>query len=333
MKLFAKSKFKSFMLFAIAAIGLSLSTAAYAEKLVAAQIEVYDNVVRLGDIFEVNDIFASEELFKAPPLGRKGSINAAMLQKIANKYNLDWANELNTAKVYITRKAKKIELADVQQIIARYAAENQYIAGDISQTRVRLSQGFKNITIAASEYANFQVTEFTYLPYNDQFSIQFDYVQNGFQRELNLAGRIENMVQVPVFANNIARNQTIVESDIEYILVNNRRVADNIVLDVNDIVGKSAKNSIRALRPISGNLLKYADLVKKNSLINLQFQLGRIKLSLKARALSTGAKGDIIRVMNLKSGKQIDAIVTGIDQAMTLNSTQPQTSAKIALNN
>lgn len=335
MKFLTTSKFKYLSLAALVAASLFAPASVQAEKLVASQIQVYDNVVRLGDIFDVNGIFANEQLFQAPPLGRKGTLSATSLHKIAKKYSLDWANEQRFAKITITRKAKNIELADITKIITDYAIDNQLIAGSIGQTKIKINQKFRTILIAASDYAEFSISDFVYRPYSDQFSVEFRYVHNGAYRQLKLSGKIENMVQVPVFANNIRRDQTIKMSDIKYIQINNRRIANNILLDVDDIVGKSAKNSIRAMQPVSEHLLKFADLVKKNRIINLQFKLGRVSLNIKARALSTGGKGALIRVMNLKSGKQIDAIVTGLDQAMTLNSilTPNNKNAKIASNN
>lgn len=304
---------------------------ANAEKLMASQIEVNDNVVRLGDIFDVTGIFANEELFQAPPLGRKGVLSEAALLKIAAKYSIDWKNEDNFAKISITRKAMVIDDAEIKNMIFDYAVDNQHIAGNVGQTIIKFANDFRNITIAASDYANFEISEFVYRPYSDQFSAEINYIQNGAYQTQKLSGKIENMLRVPVLVSNVRRDQIIKHSDVKFINLNNRRVVENIVLNPEDIIGRSAKSNIRAMQPIGDHMLKFADLVKKNSIINLTFKMGRINLAIKARALSTGAEGAFIRVMNLKSGKQIDAIVTGKDQAMTVNSIQ--TNAKIASNN
>lgn len=330
MKLFTNLKSKISTLLVATAITFGAGIA-NAETLMASQIEVNDDVVRLGDIFNVKGIFASEELFQAPPLGRKGVLTETALQQIANKYSIEWKNENNFAKITIARKAMTIDEPLLKNIIFEYAVNNQHIAGNVGQTNIKFATNFADITIAASDYANLTITDFIYRPYSDQFSVNVRYIQNGAYRGQKLSGKIENMLRVPVLARNIRRDQIINPSDVKFIQINSRRVVENIILDTQDIIGKSAKNNIRAMQPIGEHLLKYADLVKKNDLINLTFKLGRINLSLKARALSTGAEGAIIRVMNLKSGKQIDAIVTGKDQAMTINSNQ--TNAKIALNN
>ncbi|MCJ8324694.1 MAG: flagellar basal body P-ring formation protein FlgA [Rhizobiales bacterium] len=299
---------------------ITATNIATAQQLKATQIIINENVVRLGDIFDVDSIFVNEELFQAPPLGRKGVLTATMLNAIAVKFNIEWRNINNVEKVTISRKSRLITADDVKQYLIDYATENQHIIANIGQPRVQLNRPLANIVIAANEYNNFVITNFVYRPYSDQFSAEFSYVKDGQYVTKILGGKIENLVQVPVFTSNIRRDQIINADHIKFLQINHRQLADNIILDTADIIGKTAKNTIRALQPITYFSLKYPDLVKKNTLINLKFKLGRLQLNIKARALTTGAKDAIIRVMNLETGKQIDAVVTGEDQAMTLNS-------------
>ncbi|PCI87777.1 MAG: flagella basal body P-ring formation protein FlgA [Hyphomicrobiales bacterium] len=330
MRLFKNLKSKAYRLFAICIACLLVPHFAQAQTLTSDQITVNENVVRLSDIFDVTGPFSDDKLFQAPPLGRKGVLSVNNLKTIAAKYDLDWQNIHNYTKVTITRKARLIDYDAIKNIIADYAFENQYVSGDASKTRVNLTNQFNNITIAANDFAKFEISNFVYRPFNDQFSAKISYTIDDKRKSRQISGVIENMVSVPVLATNLRRDEIIKASNIKYIRLNNRRVAANIVLNAEDIIGKSARNNIRAMLPVSENLLKFADLVKKNTIITLQFRLGRIQLNIKARALTTGAEGAIIRVLNLQSGKQIDAIVTGIDQAMTINSIKK--NAKIASN-
>lgn len=330
MSLFKNIKSKAYTLLTICIAGLSAPHFAQAHMLTSDQIIVNENVVRLGDIFDVTSVFSDDKLFQAPPLGRKGVLSSNNLKSIAAKYDLDWQNIHNYTKVTITRKAKTVDYNTIKSIIANYAFDNQYISGEADKTRVNLTNQFNNITIAANDFIKLEISNFNYRPFSDQFSANINYTIDGMRKSRQISGIIENMVSVPVLATNLRRDQTITQSDIKYIQLNSRRVAGNIVLNAQDIIGKSARNSIRAMQPISESLLKFADLVKKNTIISLQFKMGRVQLNIKARALSTGAEGAIIRVLNLQSGKQIDAIVTGIDQAMTTNSIEP--NAKIASN-
>ena len=321
MSIFAPLKTSIAKLIAPLAICLAIvPNIANANVLKSSAIEVNANVILLGDIFNVGVLRAREELFQAPPLGRKGILTAKILTDIAEKYSIDWHATANFQRVTVSRKSKTIDNAEIKNIIRNYAADNNHINRITELTKVKLYNNFKTLIMPASDFPSFNVSEFDYRPFNDQFTVTFRYINQGNPKTIQISGKIENLVRIPVFANNIRRNQQILQSDIKYIQVNTRRLPDNIVLHIEDIIGKSAKNSIRAMQPIAEHLLKYPDLVKKNTIINLAFNQGRIQLNIKARALTTGANGALIKVMNLKSGKQIDAIVTGIDQAMTLNS-------------
>ncbi|MBL1421455.1 MAG: flagellar basal body P-ring formation protein FlgA [Alphaproteobacteria bacterium] len=327
---FKNLKPKAYTLLAICIACLLVPHFAQAHTLNSNQIIVNENVVRLSDIFDVAGPFSDDKLFQAPPLGRKGVLSIENLEAIAIKYDLDWQNIHNYAKVTITRKARLIDYDAIKNIIADYAFGNQHLSGDANNTRINLTNQFNDITIAANDFAKFEISNFVYRPFNDQFSAKISYTIDDQRKSRQISGVIENMVNVPVLASNFRRDEIIKASDIKYIQLNSRRVAGNVMLNAEDIIGKSARNSIRAMLPLSESLLKYADLVKKNTIITLQFKVGRVELNIKARALTTGADGTIIRVLNLQSGKQIDAIVTGIDQAMTINSTK--TNAKIASN-
>lgn len=310
----------SFALCLTLCLTVAFPSIASAQTLKSQQILVDENVVRLGDIFEVNEIFAAEELFQSPPLGRNGILSAKMLLALANKYDIDWNNPENLKKITVSRAIKTIDLDEIKAIITDHAYNNQFIVRGEGHVKVKLNQQFNKIVIAASEYSNFIISNFVYRPFSDHFSAEFKYSKNGRYHSQTLSGKIENLIEVPVFINNIKRNQIVQLTDLKFIQINNRKVVENYLLDIDEIVGKTARSNLRAMQPISEQSLKYPDLVKKNSVINLLFKQGRIQVKLKARALTTGAKGALIRVMNLKSGKQIDAIVTGIDQAMTLNS-------------
>lgn len=330
--LFVNSKLKSIKYLAVfCSATLALNSATHAETLTSTNIQISDKFITLGDIFNVSEELAETKLFQAPPLGRKGNLSVAMLNNISAKYELSWDNADNVKKVSVSRLASVVNAEEIKTLIRDYAISNKHIANSSGQTRVKLHDKFKDLLVAQNEYANFEIREFIYRPFNDQFNASFEYTFNDVVKKFSVTGKIENLVRIPVLANNVRREETIRYIDIKYIQMNNRRIAQNIILDAEEIIGKAAKSSIRANQPIADHLLKYPNLVKQNTIISLNFNLGRIKLNIKARALMSGAKDSLIRVMNLKSGKQIDAIVTGKDQAMTINSIN-QDAKKIASN-
>lgn len=74
-------------------------------------------------------------------------------------------------------------------------------------------------------------------------------------------------------------------------------------------------NGIRAGEPIYLTDLKERPLIEKNSVIDVFAQEGLLRVSLKAKALENGVKGQIIRIRNLQSHNDIQAEVIGVNKA------------------
>jgi flagella basal body P-ring formation protein FlgA len=59
--------------------------------------------------------------------------------------------------------------------------------------------------------------------------------------------------------------------------------------------------------------------VRKGETVVLSYAAPGVRLSLRARALSPARVGETVRVLNLQSNREIDAIVTGPGAARALN--------------
>jgi flagella basal body P-ring formation protein FlgA len=77
------------------------------------------------------------------------------------------------------------------------------------------------------------------------------------------------------------------------------------------VIGMALK---RPLRP--GQVLRQADLMKpelvtRNEMVTLVYQVPGISLTFRGRALESGAEGDVVSVANLQSKRTIHGTVTG----------------------
>jgi flagella basal body P-ring formation protein FlgA len=76
-----------------------------------------------------------------------------------------------------------------------------------------------------------------------------------------------------------------------------------------------AARGLKAGSPLYWRDLHERPLVSKNSIIDVVAEEGLMKISLKAKALENGVKGQLIRVRNLQSYNDIQAEVIGVNQA------------------
>lgn len=87
--------------------------------------------------------------------------------------------------------------------------------------------------------------------------------------------------------------------------------------DAATLLGMTVKRRISAGSPVSRHLLQAAYLVQKGAQITVQYRGDGFAVAITAIALSDGQLGERISVQNVSSGKVIDAIVTGENNAET----------------
>ena len=75
------------------------------------------------------------------------------------------------------------------------------------------------------------------------------------------------------------------------------------------VVGKKARITLRANQPVRADQIEKVPLIKSGQMVTIIAENGVMKISVTGKAHSSGAEGDIIRVQNLTSLKEIPARV------------------------
>lgn len=79
--------------------------------------------------------------------------------------------------------------------------------------------------------------------------------------------------------------------------------------DPSEAIGMQTRITIFEGRPLHATMLQAPRLVSRNQLVRLSFQRSTLLIEADGRALSDGAAGDLIRVMNLNSRSTVTARV------------------------
>ncbi|WP_336508009.1 flagellar basal body P-ring formation chaperone FlgA [Stutzerimonas stutzeri] len=107
----------------------------------------------------------------------------------------------------------------------------------------------------------------------------------------------------------IDRGQTIVGSDLRLERINIAKARRGYYNRLDEVVGMAAKRRIRAGQTITPALLEPAMAVKRGEPVKVVASNEGIEASTSGEALGDGQPGDVIRVRNTRSGKEIDAKV------------------------
>lgn len=128
---------------------------------------------------------------------------------------------------------------------------------------------------------------------------------------MEVVGRYEEMVEVPVMKFRLSDEDVIREEDLEMQKMPSSRVRRDTVTNMAELVGKSPARALSPNRPIRTAEIKNPSIVKRASLVKMVYQSGQISIHAVGTALEDGAKGDKIKVRNDDSGAELVAQVSG----------------------
>lgn len=108
-----------------------------------------------------------------------------------------------------------------------------------------------------------------------------------------------------VAARAIVSNTIVGEADIRFA----RADIEGALSDPADVIGREAKVTIYAGRPIRAGDFRAPALIERNDIVRLRYRSGGLVIEADGRALDRGAAGERISVMNLTSRATLSGVV------------------------
>jgi flagella basal body P-ring formation protein FlgA len=116
-------------------------------------------------------------------------------------------------------------------------------------------------------------------------------------------------VVVPV--RDIARGETLSESDVSYAFVDPANVMPGTATAMESVVGRQTRRVLRTGLSMRNDDVRAPVLVTKGATVTMIFDAPGITLMATGRAMSEGGMGETVTVQNPASYRQITAVVTG----------------------
>jgi flagella basal body P-ring formation protein FlgA len=121
-------------------------------------------------------------------------------------------------------------------------------------------------------------------------------------------------MRIVVPAHDIARGETIAESDLSYLSVTNGPTVSGIVTSMDQLAGMQARRVLRAGEPLRGDDVRRPILVTKGSTVTMTFDAPGVTLTAIGKAMTEGGIGETVTILNPVSYRQITGVVTGSGQ-------------------
>ncbi|MBL4803057.1 MAG: flagellar basal body P-ring formation protein FlgA [Emcibacter sp.] len=291
--------------------------AAHALAEVKANVVVNKSIITLGDLLDNLDGGNDIWVMNSPAPGKKTSVSTRYLASLTRQHDVYWQNSRDIRHITVTRKGKSIKHQEIKHLIIQ-----ELEALNLPNRKNGISFENKNARIFLSEDNNLEDITLQTFKFNQRtgkfsavLSIPAD---NGSSTTTTVRGRTHAISYVPALNKTVAPGRQITAQDITWVSMSTLGIGRNIIRDKSQLIGMTPRRGLRSKTPLRLTDLVRPEIVRRGTMISILFKSGKISLSAIGKAIEGGGRGDVIRVMNSKSHKTIDAVVTGPDQVQVI---------------
>lgn len=284
---------------------------------------VQGDQVRLGDLFRNAGELAKIPVDRAPVAGQSATYHAVQLANIARANGLDWKPNDQFDRVTVERASKMVGRDIVDQAIARALAEQ----GAPADVEVEISNWQFRLFVPVEKPMTVALGNMVYDPQNKRFSgVISAPADDPAAERAQIFGRIYQVVEVPVFKRRVNPGESIRQTDIEMMKVRDYQALRGIVVQPSQLIGLTPRRQLPERTVLRESDVAPLMLVSRNEIVTMTLNTATMSLSTQGKALDNGARGESVRVLNTKSNKTVEAVVTGP------NTVAVKTAGRVAVN-
>lgn len=321
---------KLVVLAAFAAI-VFLSDAAHADPITLKLAPSVDGPkITLGDLFTGeafadNPTLARVAIGPSPRPGRRSAIEAAWLETTAREHGIAWSKPDGLSKVIVSRAGQPVPNDHITATITEALKEKTSLAGvlvNIEETEIWIAAGVE--PSVAVESIDYDAT-------SGRFTARISAPADS-QDIFAVHGRAKPALPVATLMRDVKAGDLIALGDVSLTAIESGRVAQDAITDADSLVGYAAKRQMRAGQKLRQGDVERPRMLKKGEVVTLIYEVPGMTLTAMGRAVTDGATGDIISVINAQSHRTVEAKVTGAG-TVTVEARMPiQAQASLAAN-
>ncbi len=298
---------------AVALLGCTLSDA-LAQARLRPIVQVEGDAVHLGDIIEGAGEAADIAVFGAPAPGASGMISAGRIIAAARDHGIFDLRTNGLTSVAVRRIGRTVGAEEIVQALRAAIVQQHRLPADIE---IELSAGQMEATVEQAATGPVTIRSLSYNGASGRF--EATYAVEG-SRALEVAparvvGNVTDIVRAPVLARPVLRGEVVTQADVALERRRRSELGPDIITDAAKLIGNAAR------RPMGkGSLVRDADIqrpeaVERNAVVLMTYEQPGMQLSMRGRALQSGAVGDTIQIQNISSRKTVEAVITGPNRA------------------
>ena len=302
----------------LAALGMSLSTAALALPSLKGEVVVTAEIVTVGDMFDDAGSMAELALFRAPRPGTTGMVDLNAVGHAAKLVGLTEFDNIGIARVRVSRAATVVDTAMLQAMLTEDLRDRGIIQSGVTPT---LSFDTPNLSFNAEAIEQpVRLLNLRYTPGNSAFTARFQIA--GTDLPVDITGQIEMMVEAPHLVDSRPAGTVLTPSDIQMKLVPLKYAESTGVVSMDQLIGKQLERSGRGGLMLRAGDVADPQVVARNQIVTVYLKSGPMTLTVKGQALNNAAAGQPVQVMNTASKKIVIGTALpngGVEMTSTLN--------------
>ena len=129
-------------------------------------------------------------------------------------------------------------------------------------------------------------------------------------------GRPGATVEVLTYARSLAAGDIVQPSDVIWSTVQAHQAPAGGPQDADQVVGLSAKRALRAGAVVTNRDLASPQVIARNDMVEVAYIAGGVELTVTGKATRNASAGEAVPILNLQSGRTIDAVAVSPGRAV-----------------
>jgi flagella basal body P-ring formation protein FlgA len=301
----------------IAAVALAASPAVGASPRATAEpqpvvlaghaVTVSAGVIRLGDLFLNAGDKAATPVVRAPAAGRQAVFDARWLYRVAHAHGLNWQPLSMHDRITVERESLIIGSDEIENLVLTALAAGGV---DTAGARVILANPALRLHLPTDGPALPVVEDIHHDPRQGSFVAVLSIGGNVSAQQVRIAGRLQQMTDVPVLTRRMATDEIISAADLSTVAMPTRTLPADTILASAELVGNTARPSVRPGTPLRSSDVKPPLVVTRGQTVTLLYGTPQMILTARGRALDNGSMRSTVRVTNVQSRQVVEGTVT-----------------------
>ncbi|RZJ18110.1 MAG: flagellar basal body P-ring formation protein FlgA [Brevundimonas sp.] len=132
----------------------------------------------------------------------------------------------------------------------------------------------------------------------------------------SVAARPGATAEVLTYARSLAAGDVVQPEDVIWSTVQSHMAPAGAPQDADQVIGLSARRALRAGAPVASRDLASPQVIARNDMVQVEFAVAGVNLTVTGRATRNAALGEATPILNVQSGRTIDAVAVGPGRAV-----------------